>query len=177
MSKFIKGTSILGVLAIGIGVWQLVELEEEGDMSTNRIQSVEQKKGTYESVVIEKTDAVAVIPEADMRDGLDTQSLKSIQESVEGKDKIKQLITGLGQAVNEDLQNHEVDTAKEWEALEKDSKEKQKMLHKLINLTNDEDLKKLALTAENNLEKTLADRSLDFYREAVNAFKSLDDQL
>lgn len=175
MSKFVKGTSILGVMLLSFGIWQLTEIDQNENSEVNAIQNVMEKEETYETVYIEKEDQM----EADVsnKEMVDTRTVRSIQTSIENNEEAKQLIIGLGRGVREDLKKHDVNTDKEWKELEQDSEKKQEMIQELLALTDDEELKKLASTAKKKLEKTITDRSFDFYKQAVRPFEFLSEQL
>ncbi|CDQ21215.1 hypothetical protein [Halobacillus karajensis] len=174
MSKFVKGTSILGVLVLGIGVWQLTEMDQEKGMDVQAQPN--DKHETYETVMIDKEemDQVEIRPEEKM---IDSPTLRSIQESVEENEEMKQLITGLGTSVGTDLQSHEVDTEEEWKELEKDTKDKKEMIKKLLKITNHKELRQLASRALKNFEQTIEKRQFSLYKEAVASFKTISDRL
>lgn len=175
MSKFIKGTSILGVMILSFGVWQLTEMDENETTEVKAVSNVIQKEETYETVYIEKEDQMEV--DVSKKEMVDARTVRSIQTSIENNEEAKQLIIGLGRGVAEDLKQHDVNTNKEWKELEQDSKKKQEMIQELLALTNDEELKQLASSAQKKLEKTITDRSFDSYKEAVGPFKFLSEQL
>ena len=175
MSKFVKGTSILGVVILSFGVWQLTEMDENEITEVNPTSNVIQEEETYETVYIEKEKSEKI--DVSKKEVVDTRAVRSIQTSIENNEEAKQLIMGLGRGVAEDLKQHEVNTDKEWKELEQDSIEKQEMIQQLLQLTNDEELQQLASSAQKKLEKTITDRSFDFYKEAVGPFEFLSEQL
>jgi hypothetical protein len=175
MSKFVKGTSILGVVLLSFGVWKLTEMDERGKAEVNAKSNVNQEEETFETVYIEKEDPLE--EDVSKKEMIDTRAVRSIQTSIENNEEAKQLIIGLGIGVAEDLKQHEVKTDKEWQELEQDSKEKQEMIQQLLALTNDEELQQLASTAQKKLEKTITNRSFALYKDAVGSFKFLSEQL
>ncbi|WP_139207299.1 hypothetical protein [Halobacillus dabanensis] len=175
MSKFVKGTSILGVMLLSFGIWQLTEMDQNENSEVNAIPNVMEKEETYETVYIEKEDQMEV--DVSNKEMVDTRTVRSIQTSIENNEEAKQLIIGLGRGVREDLKKHDVNTDKEWKELEQDSEKKQEMIQELLALTDDEELKKLASTAQKKLEKTITDHSFDFYKQAVRPFEFLSEQL
>ncbi|WP_394219934.1 hypothetical protein [Halobacillus trueperi] len=174
MSKFVKGTSILGVLALGFGVWQITELDQQESVNVQALQSDDQQ--SYETVIIDKAapeEMEAVVKE----EPVDTRTLRSIRESMDENEEMKQLIDGLGRGVEADLGKHHVDTDEEWKELEEDTKEKQVMIKKLMEMTNHEDLKQLASIAFKKLEQTIQNRQFTYYKEAVESFRALSERL
>ncbi|MGP4061829.1 hypothetical protein [Halobacillus sp. H74] len=174
MSKFVKGTSILGVLAISFGVWQLSEIDEKGTTEVNAIQNIE-SQDNYETVTIEQEETAGVIEQKE--EIVDPRTLRSIQESAKENAQVKDLFSGLGQGVTEDLQSIEMDTKEEWKALKKDSQEKQDMIKQLLDLTNDEEIRELAKTASGKLALSIENKSIEVYIETVNLFKYIHDRL
>ncbi|MGR9047076.1 hypothetical protein ACQ4XT_00215 [Halobacillus faecis] len=174
MSKFVKGTSILGVLALGFGVWQLTEVEQQESVNVQALPSDDRQ--SYETVIIDKAEPEEM--EAVVEEELvDTRTIRSIQESMDDNEEMKQLIDGLGRGVEADLGEHHIDTDEEWKELEEDTKEKQVMIKKLMKMTSHEDLKQLASTALKKLEQTIQSRQFTYYKEAVESFKVLSEQL
>ncbi|REJ06936.1 hypothetical protein [Halobacillus trueperi] len=174
MSKFVKGTSILGVLALGFGVWQITEVDQQENVNVQALPSDDQQ--SYQTVIIDKaeTEEMEVVVKEEL---VDTRTLRSIQESVDENDEMKQLIDGLGRGVEVDLGEHHVDTDEEWKELEEDTKEKQVMIKKLMQMTSHEDLKQLASIALKKLERTIQNRQFTYYKEAVESFKVLSERL
>ncbi|WP_406945689.1 hypothetical protein ACJA3J_05235 [Halobacillus sp. SY10] len=174
MSKFVKGTSILGVLALGFGVWQITEVDQQENVNVQALPNDDQQ--SYQTVIIDKAETEEM--EAVVKEELvDTRTLRSIRESVDENDEMKQLIDGLGRGVEADLGEHHVDTDEEWKELEEDTKEKQVMIKKLMEMTSHEDLKQLASIALKKLERTIQNRQFTYYKEAVESFKVLSERL
>lgn len=173
MSKFVKGTSILGVLALGFGVWQITEVDQQENVNVQAIPSDDQ---SYETVIIDKADPEELDGVVEEK-FVDNRTLQSIRESMDGNEDMKQLIDGLGRGVEADLGEHRVDTEEDWKELEQDTKEKQVMIKKLMDMTSHEDLKQMASVALKKLEQTIQSRQFTYYKEAVESFKVLSDRL
>ncbi|MYL72152.1 hypothetical protein GLW00_14920 [Halobacillus litoralis] len=173
MSKFVKGTSILGVLALGFGVWQITEVDQQENVNVQAIPSDDQ---SYETVIIDKADPEELDGVVEEK-FVDNRTLQSIRESMDGNEDMKQLIDGLGRGVEADLGEHHVDTEEDWKELEQDTKEKQVMIKKLMDMTSHEDLKQMAAVALKKLEQTIQSRQFTYYKEAVESFKVLSDRL
>ncbi|GEN55257.1 hypothetical protein [Halobacillus faecis] len=174
MSKFVKGTSILGVLALGFGVWQLTEVDQQESVKVQALPSDDRQ--SYETVIIDQAEPEEM--EAVVKEELvDTRTIRSIRNSMDDNEEMKQLIDGLGRGVEGDLGEHHIDTDEEWKEVEEDTKEKQVMIKKLIKMTSHEDLKQLASTALKKLEQTIQSRQFTYYKEAVESFRALSERL
>ncbi|WP_226576491.1 hypothetical protein [Halobacillus litoralis] len=175
MSKFVKGTFILGILVIAFGIWQLVQIEEKADVKVKNTQNITHQNQNYEQVFIAK-DNTSVKIQADQEAG-DDKKLHAIGQNVKNDDEMKELIAGIGTDVTENLQELKVETEEDWKVIEEDSKKKQQMIDQLQRLTKDEVLQEMAAEADQNLQQMIIDKDLVFYKEAISPFKELSELL
>lgn len=171
MSRFIKGTSILGIALLGFGVWQLTEMDRENHGETESAQTIIQQDQSYEKVFIEQEEET----EENRPDyeRVDNQMLRTIEDN----DEMKELVSGLGKGVTDDLNDLEAETEEQWKTIEKDTKQKKQMLKRLIELTDDKKIEQIASSAESKLDRMMEDKKIDFYKEAVLSFQLISERL
>ncbi|MBN8237281.1 hypothetical protein JF544_18710 [Halobacillus kuroshimensis] len=171
MSRFVKGTSILGIALLGFGVWQLTEMDRENHGEAESAQTIIQQDQSYEKVFIEQGNE-----EEENRpdyERVDNQMLRTIEDN----DEMKELVSGLGKGVTEDLNDLEAETEEQWKTIEEDTKQKKQMLKRLIELTDDKKIEQIASSAEAKLDRMMEDKKIDFYKEAVLSFQLISERL
>ncbi|MBH0228600.1 hypothetical protein [Halobacillus yeomjeoni] len=185
MSSFIKGTSVVGILVVGIGLWQINEYSRQGSKEQVLAQSPSppgehKSRGeghSYDFVTIE-TDSYAVPLERPDYDGqklVNEDVVEAIEHRVEENERILFLIKKIGEDWIEDRYASGRYTY-EWDKLKESNEIKRKMIEELLSISTSPELNTYAKQADRNFSRALRKKDLNYYFEATKHFMYLSEE-
>ncbi|MGI8317156.1 hypothetical protein [Halobacillus mangrovi] len=178
MSNFIKGTSIIGVIVLGIGIWQLTVSDGIGQNKTaEKTEQTEEKTDEthYQTVTVQSEEEQSENlkrPDYSGQTLVKDTVVASIKNMINEDNQIRELIHKIGEdRIQDDLAYgaHSYD----WRKLESDTEEKQQWIDQLIELSDHKQLNEMAEEASVNFSKSLKQKDLNYYFEATKKFQYL----
>ncbi|KHE72323.1 hypothetical protein [Halobacillus sp. BBL2006] len=182
MSTFVKSVSIIGVIAIGIGIWQLTQSDGIGQQKEAEKTMKEDKvdnSHAYETVTLGKEEEqVSNLKRPDYNGEtlVEGKIVQSIKEVTDENPQVRELIDKIGKdQIQDDLAYgpHSYD----WDKLESENKEKQQWINQLLDLSDHKQLNLFAKEASRNFSKALKQKDLNYYFEAIKKFRYIDLEL